>query len=167
MDYGYEGTAVFPFDVTASSQVSLGVVGLKAHVHWLVCWEICIPGKAYLGLNLNAVSQVSAETDNLIDAAVHAEPVNAPASVKIDATATRNIVTLSVVTGKQKASAEYYPLDDDSIRNAADQTIAPLLDCVKLTTERAGISDTLPKELKGVLKLSGGHTRLMCLSGLQ
>jgi len=46
MDYGYEGTAVFPFDVTASSQVSPGVVGLKAHVRWLVsgggtdsCWR--------------------------------------------------------------------------------------------------------------------------------
>jgi thiol:disulfide interchange protein len=39
MDYRYEGTAVFPFDVTASSQVSPGVVGLKAHVRWLVCRE--------------------------------------------------------------------------------------------------------------------------------
>lgn len=157
MDYGYEDTAVFPFDLTASSQVSPGVVGLKAHVHWLVCREICLPGKAYLGLNLNAVSQVSAETNKLIDAAVHAEPVNAPASVKIDATATRNMVTLSVVTGKQEASAEYYPLDDDSIRNAADETIVPLVDGVKLTTERADISDILPQELKGVLKLSDGR----------
>jgi thiol:disulfide interchange protein len=104
-----------------------------------------------------AVSQVSAETNKLIDAAVHAEPVNAPASVKIDATATRNMVTLSVATGKQEASAEYYPLDDDSIRNAADQTIVPLVDGLKLTTERADISDTLPKELKGVLKLGGGR----------
>jgi len=82
MDYGYEGTAVFPFDVTAASQVSPGVVG---HVRWLVCREICLPGKAYLGLNLNAVSQVSAETNKLIDAAIHEEPVNAHAAVEITA----------------------------------------------------------------------------------
>jgi DsbC/DsbD-like thiol-disulfide interchange protein len=46
MDYGYEGTTVFPFDVTVSSQVPPGVVDLKAHVRWLVCREICPPGKA-------------------------------------------------------------------------------------------------------------------------
>jgi len=76
MDYGYEGTTVFPFDVTESSQAPPGVVDLKAHVRWLVCREICPPGKAYLGLNLDAVSQVSAVTNKLIDAAIHAELVN-------------------------------------------------------------------------------------------
>jgi thiol:disulfide interchange protein len=157
MDYGYEGTAVFPFDLAASSQVSPGVVALKAHVRWLVCREVCLPGKAHLGLNLNVVSHASAETNKLIDAAVSAEPVKAPTAVKIESTATRNTLTLHVVTGKQEPSAEYYPLDDDSIRNAAEQTIVPLSDGVKLTTERADISDTLPKELKGVLKLSGGR----------
>src|SRR5271170_7891743 len=105
MDYGYEGTAVFPFDLAASSQVSPGVVGLKAHVRWLVCREVCLPGKAYLGLNLNVVSHASAETNKLIDAAVSAEPVKAPTSVKIEATATRTTLTLHVVTGKQEPSA--------------------------------------------------------------
>ena len=71
MDYGYEGSTVFPFDVTVSSQVPPGVVNLKAHVRWLVCREICPPGRAQLGLNLNAVSQGSAVTNKLIDAAVH------------------------------------------------------------------------------------------------
>jgi hypothetical protein len=42
-------------------------------------------------------------------------PVNAPAPVKIDATATRKMVTLSVVTDKQKTSAEYHPLDNDTL----------------------------------------------------
>ena len=157
MDYGYEGTVVFPFDVTAASQISPGVVGLKAHVRWLVCREVCLPGKAYLGVNLNVVLDASAETNKLIDAAVSAEPVKAPTGVKIDVTATRDMLTLNVVTAKQEASAEYYPLDDDSIRNAAEQKLVPLSDGVSLTTERADISDTLPKELKGVLKLSGGR----------
>ena len=50
MDYGYEGTAIFPLCLTASQQFPLGdTTLLKAHVQWLVCREICLPGKAFLG----------------------------------------------------------------------------------------------------------------------
>ena len=155
MDYGYESTAVFPFDVSTSPQTPFGNVSLKAHVRWLVCRELCLPGKAYLGLNLKVVPQASSETNKLIDAAVGGEPVKTPSSVKIAVTATRDMLTLSVVTGKKETSAEYYPVDDDSIRNAAEQKIESTPDGVRLVTERADTSDTLPKELKGVLKMSG------------
>jgi thiol:disulfide interchange protein DsbD len=158
MDYGYEGTAVFPFDLSTSPQTPLGKAELKAHVQWLVCREVCLPGKAYLGLNFNVVPQASSETNKLIDTAVGAEPVKLPTSAKIGVTATRSTLTLNVVTGKRETSAEYYPLDDDSIRNAADQKIEPSTDGVRLVTERADNSDSLPKELKGVLKLSDGRS---------
>jgi DsbC/DsbD-like thiol-disulfide interchange protein len=159
MDYGYEGTTIFPFDLATSSQVPLGAANLKAHVRWLVCREVCLPGKAHLGLNLHVIPQASAETNKLIDAAVAAEPVKAPTAVKIGVTATRDTLTLNVVTGNKEPSAEYYPLDDDWIRNAAEQKIELMTDGVRLVTERADISDTLPKKLKGVLKLSGGRHR--------
>jgi thiol:disulfide interchange protein DsbD len=158
MDYGYEGTAVFPFNLSTSREIPLGTADIRAHVRWLVCREVCLPGKAYLGLNLKVVPQPSLETNKLIGAAVGAEPVQPPNSVKIGVTASRDTLTLSVVTGKKETLAEYYPLDDDSIRNAAEQRIEPTADGVRLVTERADISDTLPKELKGVLKLSGGRS---------
>jgi DsbC/DsbD-like thiol-disulfide interchange protein len=120
MDYGYEGKAVFPFDLSTSAQTPLGIADMRAHVQWLVCREVCLPGKAYLGLNLKVVPQASSDTNKLIDAAVHSEPVKPPTSVKIVVTATRGTLTLNVVTGKKEFSAEYYPLDDDSIRNAAE-----------------------------------------------
>jgi thiol:disulfide interchange protein len=158
MDYGYERTAVFPFDLLTSPQTPIGKADLKAHAQWLVCREVCLPEKAYLGLNLNVVPQASPGTNKLIDSAVGAEPVKLPSSVKIGVTATRSTLTLNVVTGKREASAEYYPLDDDSIRNAADQNIEPTANGMKLITERADVSDILPKKLKGVLKLSGGRS---------
>ena len=164
MDYGYEGTAVFPFDVTAASQISPGVVGLKAHVRWLVCREVCLPGKAYLGVNLNVVSAPSADTNKLISAAVGAEPVKAPTGVKIDVTATRDMLTLNVVTGKREASAEYYPLDDDSIRNAAEQKLVPLSDGVRLTTDDDVISslrEQLQSQLIGHMARRHEQARLL------
>jgi thiol:disulfide interchange protein len=127
-------------------------------VRWLVCREVCLPGEAYLGLDLKVAPQASAETNKLIDAAIQAEPVKVPDSVKIDAQVSRSMLTLNIVTGRRETLAEYYPLNDDSIRNAADQLIEPTANGVKLVTERAEISDTVPKDLKGVVKLSNGRS---------
>jgi thiol:disulfide interchange protein len=158
MDYGYEGRAVFPFDLSASQHFAVGDIRLRAHVRWLVCREVCLPGRAYLGLDLKVAHQSSAESNKLIDAAIQAEPVKAPGSVKIDVQVSRSMLTLNIVTGRRETRAEYYPLDDDSIRNAADQMIEPTTTGVKLVTERAEASDTVPKDLKGVLKLNGGRS---------
>jgi thiol:disulfide interchange protein DsbD len=106
MDYGYEGTAVFPFALSASQQLALGDAKLKAHVQWLVCREICLPGKAYLGLDLKVAPKAPEETNNLIEAAVKAEPVKTPSSVRITVTATRSMLTLNIATGKRETSAE-------------------------------------------------------------
>lgn len=158
MDYGYERTAVFPFDLSTSPKTPFGKADLKAHVQWLVCREVCLPGRAYLGLDLKVAPKARGQTNSLIETAVNAEPVKTPSSVRIAVGASRSTLTLNIATGKRETFAEYYPLDDDSIRNAADQNIEPTANGVKLTTEKADVSDIQPKELKGVLKLSGGRS---------
>ena len=123
MDYGYEGTATFPFRLTTSQQLSLGTTSLKAHVQWLVCREVCLPGKAFLGLNLKVAPTAPAATNPLIDAALHAEPIALPSSVKVHVSANRSLLTVDVETGHRETALEYYPLDDDSVRNAAEQKV--------------------------------------------
>ena len=81
-----------------------------------------------------------------------------PNSVPIRVSANRSHLTLNIVTGKRENTAEYYPLDDDSIRNAAEQLAEPTPDGIKLVVERPDVSDQLPARLKGVLKLSGGRS---------
>jgi DsbC/DsbD-like thiol-disulfide interchange protein len=53
MDYGYEGTAVFPFNLHADNSLQSSghtdSVDLRAHVRWLVCREICAPGRRFSG----------------------------------------------------------------------------------------------------------------------
>jgi len=158
LDYGYEGVAVFPFSLSATPQLGLGEKKLSAHVQWLVCREVCLPGKAYLGLSLQVVPATSPQTNKLIQTAVDAEPVKTPSSVRIQASATRTNLTLDVVTGHKESSAEFYPFDEDAIRNAADQQFKPTPDGARLVLERGDISDTLPKSLKGILKLGGGRS---------
>src|SRR6202789_220111 len=52
MDFGYEDSVAFPVQLTAASSVKPGPIHLDAKVNWLVCREVCVPGKAHLGLNL-------------------------------------------------------------------------------------------------------------------
>jgi len=118
MDYGYEGTAVFPLTFQPPRKLPLGTWTLKRTFDGLCAEKCAFLEKAYLGLNLKVIPQTSSQTNKLINAAVGAEPVKASSSVKIAVTATRDMLTLSVVTGKKETSAEYYPVDDDSIRNA-------------------------------------------------
>jgi len=158
MDYGYEGSAIFPFSLTASQQLSLGTAPLKAHVQWLVCREVCVPGKAFLGLNLQVTPTAPSATNPLIDAALRAEPFPLPSSVKVHVSANRSLLTVDVETGHRETALEYYPLDDDSIRNAAEQKVEPTPRGAKLVIERAETTDILPKQIKGVLKLSGGRS---------
>src|SRR5271156_292439 len=48
MDFGYEDAVAFPIQLTAAKTLKPGPVHLDALVSWLVCREVCIPGKAHL-----------------------------------------------------------------------------------------------------------------------
>src|ERR1700722_6058608 len=48
MDFGYENEVLFPFSLDIAQSAKPGQAALKAHVDWLVCREVCIPGKADL-----------------------------------------------------------------------------------------------------------------------
>src|SRR5579875_3406277 len=52
MDFGYDGQVVFPIpmQVAAGFHSSALQVSLVGHVTWLVCREVCIPGKTDLAV---------------------------------------------------------------------------------------------------------------------
>ena len=48
MDFGYEDEVLFPITLSADSTLKApSTAPLSAHVNWLVCREVCIPGKAH------------------------------------------------------------------------------------------------------------------------
>ena len=48
MDFGYENEVLFPFSFDVAASPKPGPAALHAKVDWLVCREVCIPGKADL-----------------------------------------------------------------------------------------------------------------------
>ncbi len=51
MDFGYEGEALFPFSIDVAKNAKEGTAVLRGRADWLVCREVCIPGKAELSVS--------------------------------------------------------------------------------------------------------------------
>ena len=166
MDYGYEDQVAFPIDVAVAPSVKSGKVHLDAHVDWIVCADRCIPGKAHLGLDLNVVRGPVAPPPvvGALGESIGWLPKPLPDDLKLTAVADKapagREIALTLTGGEKVTDAEFYPFDQDIIRNAADQVAEPLPDGVRLRVERAadpsgkaGVLAPVPATLHGLLKL--------------
>lgn len=155
MDFGYEDEVAFPVQITAAKNLKPGPIHLDAKVSWLVCREVCIPGKAHLGLNLNVdPAATPAQPVGAIGEALGQLPKPLPPDMKASITGGKQELVLNFVNGKRITDAEFYPFDPEQIANAAEQTIEPQPDGVRLRITRAPELTKLPRELHGIVKLS-------------
>ncbi len=156
MDFGYEDEVAFPVQLTAASSLGPGPIHLDAKVSWLVCREVCIPGKAHLGLDLTVSPDATApaQTVGALGEALTLIPRPLPADAKFTVTGGKTDFVFTLTTGKRETNAEFYPFDEDQIANAAPQQIEPLSDGVRLRVRRSEDLKTLPPTLHGVFKLS-------------
>ncbi len=155
MDFGYENVAAFPVQITAAKGAKTGPVHLDAKVSWLVCREVCIPGKAHLGLNLTVTpGAASAQSTGAVADALNLIPKPAPSDVKFTVMGGKTDFVLTLITGHKEANAEFYPFDQDQIANAAPQIVELLPNGVRLRVKRAEDLTKLPAQFHGVFKLS-------------
>jgi thiol:disulfide interchange protein len=159
MDFGYEDTVAFPVQLSAAATVKPGPIHLDAKVTWLVCREVCIPGKAHLGLNLTVApaepgATVPTQPVGALGAALTLIPKPLPSDAKLTIHGGKSDFVFTLITGNRETDAEFYPADQDQIANAADQDVEPLPNGLHLRVPRSEDLKTLPAQLHGVLKLS-------------
>jgi thiol:disulfide interchange protein len=155
MDFGYEDAVAFPVQLTAAQSLKPGPIHLDAKVDYLVCREVCIPGKAHLGLNLTVdPAATPAQPVGALGEALSLIPKPLPATATATVTGGKSDLVLTLITGARITDAEFYPFDQDQIANAADQDIEPLPNGVHLRIKRSEDLKTLPAILHGIVKLS-------------
>jgi thiol:disulfide interchange protein len=155
MDFGYEDSVAFPVLLTASKDIKPGPIRIDAQVNWLVCREVCIPGKAHLGLNLTVVPGPTAPAQPVgaLGEALTLIPKPLPPDMKFTALGGKQDFVFTLTTGGRETDAEFYPFDQEQIANAADQRVESLPNGVRLRVARAPELTTLPTQIHGVLKL--------------
>jgi thiol:disulfide interchange protein DsbD len=163
MDFGYENEVLFPMDIKVAKTVPLGPVEFHAKVDWLVCREVCIPGKADLDLRIEVAGPppmglATPTKDGLLwTQQVKPVPQADPKSLNATFQSTSTGFRLAVETGQRESSAEFFPADQNIVDNPAPQKLTPTAKGFVLDLKKDANLTANPAQLKGVLKLSGGR----------
>jgi thiol:disulfide interchange protein len=162
MDFGYENEVLFPFNLDVASSAKPGPVALHAKVAWLVCREVCIPGKAELevdrvipvaGAQVAVVSPDKEIYDRLVGQL--AQPLSTADTAVFQQTATG--FRLAVSTGQRENQAVFFPEDQNIVDNPAPQNVTPTKTGFVLDLKKDSNLTANPTQLKGVIELSGGR----------
>ena len=160
MDYGYEGQVLFPVTLHAAPSLKpSGKFDASAKVDWLVCREVCIPGKAELKLPLavaDASTPGNAVAAGLFDASRQSLPRPLPASAQAKFQPTAAGFALTVLTGKKETGAQFFPFEQNQIDNPAPQAVTPLTRGLRIELKKDQNLAGAPKELHGLVVLAGG-----------
>jgi thiol:disulfide interchange protein DsbD len=170
MDFGYEDEVLFPFALNVAKTANPGPATLHAKVDWLVCREVCIPGKAELEeirpVADHAIKAVSLSSDaGLFKRLSSRIPKPLPASAKAAFQPTPQGFRLAVETGKRETSALFFPADQDILDYPAPQKFTATAKGFTLDLKKDANLAAHHAQLKGVLELSGGRAfELIALS---
>jgi thiol:disulfide interchange protein DsbD len=161
MDFGYENEVLFPLTLKVAKTVKAGPAALHAKVDWLVCREVCIPGKAELEVSRTVGAAGGGNTvqpdADLFKRLASKVPATLPASAKAVFAATPTGYKLAVLTGKTETEAQFFPAEQTVIDNPAPQTVTPLANGVALELKKDANATAAATTLAGVIELSGGR----------
>jgi thiol:disulfide interchange protein len=159
MDFGYENEVLFPITLSADSTVKVpSAAPLAAHVNWLVCREVCIPGKADLALPLQIAAQQGPPDPTrqaLFDRFRSLLPQPLPSSAKAVFGTTPTGFALAL-TGHQATNAEFFPLDQSQIENAAPQPVQKVDGGIQISLKKDVNFRAQLSQLNGVILLGDG-----------
>ena len=163
MDFGYEDEVLFPLSLSLDKTAKTGSAVLHAKVDWLVCREVCIPGKAELEANASVVDHMLKDAPPpSADAEIYKRllgrlPEPLPSDAKAVFASTATGFQLAILTGKSEQTAQFFPDEQSVIDNPAPQVAAPLGQGVVLALKKDANLAAAPAKLTGVVELSGGR----------
>jgi len=163
MDFGYENEVLFPFSFAVADSVKQGPAVLDAKVSWLVCREVCIPGKAELEENVQLLHAapmagvVSGADQAIWNRFTNSLPQPLPAADSAIFQPTAAGFRVAVTTGQRETQAEFFPDDQNIIDNPAPQTETPTPKGFVLDLKKDASLTASPAKLNGVIELSGGR----------
>ena len=162
IDYGYENQVLLmtPIDPSPSWAAS-STPAISADVKYIVCREVCIPGKAHLTLSSPSSAQESTMWRQLFEQTRAQLPRAAPKawklSARIDKGKDSDHFILSVRTESRVRTATFFPLEPGQIENSAAQSFALTANGFRLSLTKSDLLAKPITTLKGLLVLGPGR----------
>ena len=159
MDYGYENEVLFPIDISFATSIKPGTtLKLPAKVSWLVCREVCIPGKANLELDVPVLATEPAPNDDVVNLFNRLDSHMPRGMPHVSWTGFQQApsgIRLEVDTGRPEDQAEFFPEDENILNNAAPETGRIISNGIIIDLAKDPNLNTSLTQLRGVLELSG------------
>jgi DsbC/DsbD-like thiol-disulfide interchange protein len=162
VDYGYEDDVLLMVRIkTPAASASAVNWMLGAEVKYIVCREICIPGKVHLSLsfpNGNGKPSEDSEHRGIFEQARRQLPKRAPSDWKVSAISEGQHFVFSVRCNTREQKASFLPLDPGEVENSAPQSLVALNDGFDLTLQKSNLLVKPVKTLRGLVVLGDGST---------
>ncbi|MGH7739994.1 MAG: protein-disulfide reductase DsbD domain-containing protein [bacterium] len=156
VDYGYKNEVMFLIPIQVPANAHLGaMVTFSLLTRWLVCDEICIPGRVNLQLKLVVKSKKPGPSRNakLLTAALKSFPVLWPTDWKTHGVLDSKAFRLTFAVPAQTKSGVFFPLHSNEIENAASQKSRIAGHHLYLDLKRSDQLTTGVQTLEGVIVL--------------
>ncbi len=158
--YAYPGDVLLPVEIHAPADLKAGAqVELKAHASWLVCKEICVPGKADLAVSLPVETASHAANGDLFQKARAGLPAQGVKPFTASWGREGEALVLTVMGLDPGATVDFFPIPGDVqvghvTVNEAKVTV-PLLDPKETAKEIDGVVVIKKGDARECWQLSG------------
>ena len=157
VDYGYEHQVLLQAVIQTPPGLKEGATErIVANVHYLICREVCIPGRKQLALELPVKDQASSSSNAAwFESGRRQLPRPVPASWRISAASAGDEFQLRLRIGKVTASPQFFPLEPEQIENAAPQSVSPIPGGLDLHLKKSNHLLKPISRIKGVIVVGG------------
>lgn len=129
-----------------------------AAVSWVVCREVCIPGRARLGISIPVTqhAEINATQHAVFEATRRLLPKPAPAGWKATARFEGDQFVITVENGHPTRTADFFPLAAQQIANAAPKRVEAFDRGIRIVAKKAEELLRTPATLRGMLVFASG-----------
>ncbi len=157
VDYGYEGEVLLMAPIHGPPQSEpISIPSISANVRYIVCREICLPGKAHLTLPVPQAGDASQQRP-LFQRVRTQLPASVPAGWRISAESNKDSFILSVRTNSQVQNATFIPITPGEIENSAAQDFMSMEKGFRLRLQKSSQLTKSISVLKGLVVLGPGR----------
>jgi len=153
-DYGYEGDVVLLSKLTLPAGATSNKAEIGADVKYLVCREVCVPGKDHVSLSLSSGQSAMSSADVELMRGAHARlPQPLPSGVRVSAVLRGDGITIAVA-GRNRNLAEitdFIPGDTQVIENSATPILENSSGVRRIRMKKSEQLDHPAARLRGLL----------------
>lgn len=159
VSYGYEGVIILPITITHPDTIPNGtIVTIGVTASWLVCNDVCIPGKAELSIDVCIDDALAGQRTKYAEEFVRAEGTLPRTARKIDVTALRVGDHYEIIIANNERrkiplpkSVHFFASEEEVIDHSAKQSTVQRGITLVHTVPVSTFESKAPTHLRGVL----------------